>query len=154
MLWRDEVIRLVLGVAISLFVAVAFAAQPLLQFDSPDQELRYRSLIDELRCLVCQNQNLADSNAELAQDLRDRTYTMIREGASDNQIVDYMVERYGSFVLYKPPLSGTTIALWFGPAIILALAIYAHWRHLRRRRAQAAAKLSEEQQARVKKLLD
>lgn len=146
--------RLLSGVAINLFVAVAFAAQPLLQFDSSEQELRYRSLIDELRCLVCQNQNLADSNAELAQDLRGRTYKMIREGASDAQIVDYMVERYGNFVLYKPPLSATTIALWFGPAFILAIAVYAHWRHLRRRRTQAATQLSEEQKARVKKLLN
>lgn len=72
-------------------------------FQNPAQEARYKKLIEELRCLVCQNQNLADSNAELAQDMRRVTYEMVSRGESDEQIIAYMVQRYGDFVLYRPP---------------------------------------------------
>lgn len=90
-------------------------------FDSVEQEARYRGLIAELRCLVCQNQSLAESDADLARDLRDQTYTMIREGRSDREVVDFMVGRYGEFVLYRPPVTITTALLWFGPALLVTL---------------------------------
>ncbi len=92
-------------------------------FSDPKQEQRYQSLIAELRCLVCQNQNLADSNAELAKDLRRRTIELINKGKSDKQILAYMRERYGDFVLYRPPFNKTTFLLWIGPFILLLLAL-------------------------------
>ncbi|CAG0912165.1 unnamed protein product, partial [Cyprideis torosa] len=85
----------------------AVAATETLTFDTPQQEEDYRGLVAELRCLVCQNQNLADSDAELAQDLRKQVYKMITEdGADKKAVIDYMVLRYGDFVLYRPPLKG------------------------------------------------
>jgi len=88
-------------------------------FDSPKTEKRYKKLIAELRCLVCQNQSLADSDAELAQDLRRKTVEMLKNGASDNDIRTYMTDRYGDFVLYRPPFNTTTAFLWLGPFILL-----------------------------------
>ena len=121
-------------------LAAAFSAQAAIEayrFTEPAQEARYKSLIDELRCLVCQNQNLADSNAELAQDLRRKTYEMIVAGKSDTEILDYMVERYGDFVLYRPPLRPATVLLWVGPFVILAVGIGVLARVVARRRAEA-----------------
>ena len=105
--------------AVILLAANAWAAIEALRFDSADQETRYRALINELRCLVCQNQSLADSNAPLAADLRKITYDMIVAGHSDNDVRDYMSDRYGDFVLYKPPLTATTLVLWAGPFLLL-----------------------------------
>ena len=104
----------VIALALWLLLAgmPAFAAVEVHEFDDPVQEARYKKLIAELRCLVCQNQNLADSNAELAQDLRNKTYEMVRAGQSDEDIIGYMVQRYGDFVLYRPPLKATTVLLW------------------------------------------
>lgn len=109
---------LILLTAIALPILIATAIEPR-QFDSPEVQDRYQQLIDELRCLVCQNQNLADSNAPLAQDLRREIQTMLEDGKSDAEIKEFMVARYGDFVLYRPPLKPMTIALWFGPAIAL-----------------------------------
>lgn len=92
------------------------------EFSSPTEEARYKRFIEEFRCLVCQNQNLADSNAELAQDLRAETYRLIKQGATDEQIVAFMVSRYGDFVLYRPPLNTRTAPLWVGPFLLLLLA--------------------------------
>ncbi len=125
--------------AAALVAAVsAQAAIEAYRFADPAQEARYKVLIDELRCLVCQNQNLADSNAELAQDLRRKTYEMIVAGKSDTEIVDYMVQRYGDFVLYRPPLRPATVLLWVGPFVILAVGIGVLARVVARRRAEAA----------------
>lgn len=88
-------------------------------FDNPKTEKRYKNLIAELRCLVCQNQNLADSDAELAKDLRRKTVEMLRAGKSDDDVRTYMSDRYGDFVLYKPPFNQTTAFLWLGPFILL-----------------------------------
>lgn len=93
-----------------------------LQFDNAYQESQYRKLISELRCLVCQNQNIADSNADLAKDLRIRVYELIKAGKNDEQISSYMTQRYGDFVLYNPPFTSYTLLLWFGPACFLVLA--------------------------------
>lgn len=108
------------------------------QFDEPAQEARYKDLIEELRCLVCQNQNLADSDAELAQDLRSQVSEMVKTGSSDQQIIDYMVARYGDFVLYRPPVQATTLLLWSGPFILVAVAVLVLIRSVRRRAAIAA----------------
>jgi cytochrome c-type biogenesis protein CcmH len=102
---------------------VAQAAFDNYQFDSAEQEALYKELVEELRCLVCQNQNIAASNAELAQDLRRLTYEMITEGKNREQILTFMVERYGDFVLYQPPVRNSTLLLWIGPFIALLLAL-------------------------------
>ncbi|MGD2083564.1 MAG: cytochrome c-type biogenesis protein CcmH, partial [Chromatiales bacterium] len=113
--------RLLVCLGFMLAAAPALAAiGEIYDFDTPAQEERYTRLIGELRCLVCQNQNLAASNAELAQDLRRKTYDMVMAGKSNEEIVSYMVQRYGDFVLYRPPFKATTAMLWVGPFVILA----------------------------------
>jgi cytochrome c-type biogenesis protein CcmH len=105
----------------ALFVAgFAMAADPLV-FTDPAKEARYKELTVELRCLVCQNQNLADSDAPLAQDLRKEIYNMLQAGQSDDEIKTFLVDRYGDFVLYKPPMKGNTIALWLMPGVLLLI---------------------------------
>lgn len=109
---------------------------------SPEAERRLRRLEEELRCLVCQNQTLADSNADLAVDLRRQVESMVAAGRSDAEIKDYLVDRYGDFVLYRPRLQGNTLALWIGPFALLALGVLA-WLLVQRRSARAAALRSE-----------
>ena len=87
------------------------------------QEEQYYNLLEEVRCLVCQNQSLADSNAPLAQDLRNEIYEMVNSKKNNNEILDFLVKRYGDFVLYRPPLKKNTWLLWFGPFLILIIAI-------------------------------
>ncbi len=89
------------------------------QFESAEMEADYNQLINELRCLVCQNQNLAGSDADLARDLRRETYDMLSQGKSQQQVVDFMVARYGDFVLYRPQFKSTTYLLWLGPFLLL-----------------------------------
>ncbi|MDR3492211.1 MAG: cytochrome c-type biogenesis protein CcmH [Gammaproteobacteria bacterium] len=108
---------------ILLFTTSCFAAQDLYQFSEPRQEQRFLELTKQLRCLVCQNQNLAESNAALATDLRTQIYNQIQQGKSDKSIVDYLVTRYGNFILYNPPINSGTVALWFGPFLILLLGL-------------------------------
>jgi cytochrome c-type biogenesis protein CcmH len=105
-----------------MFTNVSAIDTPM-EFDDPATELRFKKLTEELRCLVCQNQSLADSHAELAQDLRNEVYRMVNAGDSNKEIIDYMVTRYGDFVLYRPPVKNTTYFLWFGPFLILLIAI-------------------------------
>ena len=141
---------------LALLLAVGPSAQATIEtytFETPAQEQAYKHLIDELRCLVCQNQNLADSNAELAQDLRRKTYEMVKAGKSSQEIVDYMVQRYGDFVLYRPPLKGTTVALWVGPFLILAIGVAVLIRVITRRRNDTAETDDAAELARVERLL-
>jgi cytochrome c-type biogenesis protein CcmH len=119
-------------------VAASSATEAALATD-PVAEKRLLKLSEELRCLVCQNQNIADSNAELAQDLRREIRTMIRDGKSDREIIDFMVVRYGDFVLYRPPVKATTLLLWGGPPVLLALGLFALVRYQRRRAERVAA---------------
>ncbi|KPV39798.1 hypothetical protein AN478_11575 [Thiohalorhabdus denitrificans] len=98
------------------------APEPIREFDSPAQEDRYNALLEDLRCLVCQNESLAGSRADLAQDLRDEVYQkLVEEGKSDEAVVDYLVDRYGEFVLYRPPVQPATYLLWFGPFALLLI---------------------------------
>lgn len=97
----------------------SFATEEYYHFDSKQAEQRFTYLTTELRCLVCQNQNLAESNASLANDLRKQIYDKINQGQTNQQIIDYLVSRYGNFILYKPPLNTATIGLWFGPLFLL-----------------------------------
>jgi len=104
---------------LALLLAAPLLAQEPLVFESAAQEARYNDLTLELRCLVCQNQNLADSDAPLAQDLRQEIYEMMMAGQTDEQIKAFMVDRYGDFVLYRPPVQGNTLALWVLPIALL-----------------------------------
>lgn len=97
---------------------------------------RVDELSQTLRCLVCQNQTIADSQAPLAIDLKNQIREKLEQGQSNDQIIDYMVQRYGDFVLYRPPLKATTLALWFGPAALLILGVFVLFRHLARRRKE------------------
>jgi cytochrome c-type biogenesis protein CcmH len=104
-------------------MTAVYANDEPVQFKNEVQEQRYYELIEEIRCLVCQNQSLADSNAELAQDLRNEVYEMVSSGKQDEEIHQFLVERYGDFVLYRPPLKENTWLLWFGPFLLLLIAI-------------------------------
>ena len=123
-----------------------------LSFSQTPYESRYYRLINELRCLVCQNQALADSNAELARDLRLKTHQLIESGESDESIVRFMVDRYGDFILYRPPLRMRTILLWIGPALMLALGLIIFVRTTRRTHQDLT--LSTGEQHRLKALLN
>jgi cytochrome c-type biogenesis protein CcmH len=111
------------------------------------------ALSNELRCLVCQNQTIADSSAPLAEDLRNQVREKMRQGASDSQIIDFMVERYGDFVLYRPPFKATTLLLWFGPLLLLAAGAAVLLHRLRHRRPQDGPGLSASERLRAEKLL-
>ena len=130
------------------------AAVEIKQFKDQEQEQRYKHIIDELRCLVCQNQNLADSNAGLAQDLRKQVYKMIIAGEDDEAIFDYMVTRYGDFVLYRPPFKATTFLLWVGPFIIFALGLFVLIRFIRQRKKVVVTELSSTDKEKLKQLLN
>lgn len=117
------------------------------KFDTPEQEALYLQLTQELRCLVCQNQNLADSNADLAKDLREKTYEMVVQGKSRKQITDYMIERYGDFVLYRPPVQNNTYLLWIGPFIFLLIALVTLVFYIRKVRTSKETPSAEEIEA-------
>lgn len=117
-----------------LLLLAAFAAQAIdpIRFRDDAEEARFQSLAKELRCLVCQNESLADSSAGLAQDLRRDLMEQIRSGASDDEIKRYLTDRYGDFILYRPPMKPTTWLLWFGPLAMLLIAGVVLFRILRR----------------------
>ena len=122
-------------IAVALLVLCALgarAADPLPTESALDK--RVTTLSQDLRCLVCQNQTIADSQAPLALDLKNQIREKIEQGMSNDQIIDYMVQRYGDFVLYRPPVKATTLALWFGPAALLVLGLIVLFRYLARRR--------------------
>jgi cytochrome c-type biogenesis protein CcmH len=139
---------------IMMLISVANARIEEHQFDNAEQEQRYHFLIDELRCLVCQNQNLADSNAELAQDLREQVYLMIKNGDTNENIINFMVSRYGDFVLYRPPLKPTTYMLWVGPFIILLIALIVVVQFIRKRQQSKPADINQSDRDKIKKMLD
>jgi cytochrome c-type biogenesis protein CcmH len=147
--------RLLVCLGFMLAAAPALAAiGEIYDFDTPAQEERYTRLIGELRCLVCQNQNLAASNAELAQDLRRKTYDMVMAGKSNEEIVSYMVQRYGDFVLYRPPFKATTAMLWVGPFVILAGGVVVLLTIIRRQSRRTEPTLSDEEKKRAERLLE
>ena len=133
----------------------AWAVIETYEFSSPELEQRYRELSFELRCPKCQNQNIADSNAPIAQDLRKLLYQQLEAGASNEEILDYMVARYGEFVRYRPRFSGATALLWMTPVLLLLVGMITVVLTLRsrRRRSEAAASLNADDQQRLQDLL-
>ncbi len=125
------------------------------EFSSPELEQRYHQLSQELRCPKCQNQNIADSNAPIAKDLRQTLHQQLEQGASDDEILEYMVARYGEFVRYRPRFSGATMLMWLAPALLLLLCIGVVAMTLRRRSDGPAPNtpLSAEEQARLDALV-
>lgn len=140
-------IRLLLVLLLALSASAAAALDPV-EFRDAAEEARFRELTHELRCVMCQNQSLADSNAQIAQDLRRQVLSLMREGKSDREIKDYMVARYSEFVLYKPPVTPATWLLWFGPAVVLlgGAAVVAMAIRRRARQAPPPAPADDEQE--------
>ncbi len=130
---RSLSLALVFATFLGSTAAIASSTTEAALAADPVAEKRLQSLSEELRCLVCQNQNIADSNAELAQDLRREIRGMIKAGKTDKEIIDFMVTRYGDFVLYRPPVKGITLLLWGGPIALMLLGLFALQRYLRQR---------------------
>ncbi|SFR44279.1 cytochrome c-type biogenesis protein CcmH [Pseudidiomarina maritima] len=142
-----------IGVAVSSW-SIAYAANlETYKFDDPKKEALFRELIDELRCPKCQNQTIGDSDAPLAKDLRDRTYMMIQQGASKQEVVDYMVARYGDFAYYRPPVKLSTVVLWLGPVVVILVGAGVILMRVRSRN-NAEVELSEQEQAQLDTLRD
>jgi cytochrome c-type biogenesis protein CcmH len=152
--------RFLAALALPLLAALATlaplpaAADAVPTVTDPVANARAVKLSEKLRCLVCQNQSIADSNAELAVDLRTQIREQIAAGRSDDQIVEYMVTRYGDFVLYEPPFKPTTILLWVGPVLLLVGGFFILIRNLRRRPATEPTLTAEEQERAARLLSD
>jgi len=131
----------------------AVAGLEAFDFSGNVDEHRFKALISELRCLVCQNQSLADSDADLAHDLRLEVYEHMQHGESNKQITKFLVSRYGDFVLYNPPVQRSTYLLWYGPFVLLALGLLILLINVRRRGRQSDTGFSPEEQARLDALL-
>lgn len=143
-----------------LLAGSALAAIDTYEFADKAEQERYRKLVEQLRCPKCQNQNIADSNAEISLDMRDLTYEMMFErGKTDEEIVEYLVARYGDFVRYKPPVDKRTLFLWYGPFALLALALLVLLVIVLRRRREVAnpqgtSGLSAQEQQRIAQLIE
>lgn len=139
-----------------LFSSVAFSAIDALNFSSPQQESDYHQLTQSLRCPQCQNNNIADSNATIAVDMRGKVFELLQEGKSKNDVVDYMVARYGNFVTYDPPMTASTLVLWIAPLLLVLLGVIFLLR--RKPKTQSAVKsqdvLTDEDNARLAELLN
>lgn len=155
---RQSLLGVILTSCLSMSVMAAIDTY---QFDNPRQEAQYRALIEEFRCPKCQNQNLAGSDAPIAQDLKQKTYDMVKDGRSDAEIRKYMSERYGDFISYKPPVRPSTWILWFFPPLLLVLVLVTWF--IRNRHAVKAtqhpsedghAPLSQAEQQRLQDLLN
>ena len=134
--------------------SASYAAVEIKKFDNEQQEQRYKYIIDELRCLVCQNQNISGSNAGLAKDLRKQVHKMILAGEDDEAIFDFMVTRYGDFVLYRPPFKATTFLLWVGPFIIFVFGLFMLIRFIRQRKKVVVTELNSGDKEKLKQLLN
>ena len=139
-----------------LFSSVAFSSIDALNFSSPQQESDYHQLTQSLRCPQCQNNNIADSNAIIAVDMRGKVFELLQEGKSKNDVVDYMVARYGNFVTYDPPMTASTLVLWIAPLLLVLLGVVFLLR--RKPKTQSAVKsqdvLTDEDNARLAELLN
>ena len=145
--------KILVILCLSLLSALSYAEIEHHEFQSIEQEQSYQTLISELRCLVCQNQTIADSNADLAKDLRRQVYEMLQQGQSQQQIADFMTERYGDFVLYNPNFNLKTGLLWLGPALFLLMGLIAVLLFSRKKPSMETG-LTSEQKSQLDKILD
>ncbi len=144
---------LVLAILLAGYASAMAVGLEVFDFSGNVDEHRYKHLIAELRCLVCQNQSLADSDAGLAHDLRREVWELMDQGKSDAQVTEYLVARYGDFVLYNPPVKPSTYILWYGPFALLAIGLLVLIHTLRRRSRQTESGFSAEEQERLQKIL-
>ena len=140
-------------IGLLLFTLPLSAAFNTYEFDDPVKEQRFGKLINELRCTVCQNQTIGDSNADLAKDLRDKVYLMVQEGQNEEQIKTFMVDRFTDFVLYRPPVKKSTYLLWAGPFILLVISIIFLLLQIRKRNQASPTTIDPEQHARIESML-
>ena len=146
--------KLIIILSLLVSMSILEAAVEVKQFQNSEHEQRYKNLINEFRCVVCQNQNIADSNAELAQDLRKQVFKMINAGKDDDEIMGFMVTRYGDFVLYRPQFNSMTFLLWVGPFIIFIIGLYFLISFIRQRKKMIVTELSNTDKEKLKQLLD
>ena len=152
---RTELVRPFLIILLVMMAPVIVAKEAAPLAADPEMEKKVNDITAELRCLVCQNQTIADSHAELAIDLKNQVREMVKTGQTQEQIVDYMVQRYGDFVLYRPPVKNTTILLWSGPFLLLAIGLVVLVINLRKRSTLVPddAPLTVEESEKLKALL-
>lgn len=131
-----------------------FAGVEVNEFINKQDEQQFKKLVNELRCLVCQNQNLSDSNSELAQDLRKKVYQMIQKGRSSEEIIEFMVARYGDFVLYRPPFKTETLILWLGPFFILLFAVIFLFIFIKNKTKTSRLVITDEERLQAEKLIE
>jgi len=149
---QHEVLKAILVMLSFMAVISANGSSETSEFSSNAERKLYQNLITELRCLVCQNQNIADSNADLARDLRTRTYELIKAGKDRQEIISYMVERYGDFVIYNPPFKPTTLVLWLSPFILIVVIIVISIITIHKKSLETET-LSEDQSRKIHNLL-
>ena len=145
----------------TLLLLLIIAAPPLpaavtlesFTFPTPAEEQHFKDVISQLRCLVCQNETLADSDADLAHDLRAEVYEMMKSGKNDKEVIDFLVNRYGDFVLYNPPVKPSTYLIWYGPFVLLAIAVLLLIRAVGRQRQVQEPEISAEERKRLEQLL-
>ena len=145
-----KVLQVIFFISALLLVQVTYAV-PLKV--APEYQERYHALLNELRCLVCQNQTIAESDSELANDLRIEVNKMLTQGATDSEIIEFMANRYGDFVLYKPLVQPKTYVLWFGPFLFLAFVLLMVLIFLKKNRPIADVDLSEDEKKKLKSIL-
>jgi len=138
--------------ALAPLIAGAYTLEQF-KFDTPREAIEFRELLGELRCVVCQNETLVGSQADVAQIMREEVYRLVREGKDEARIKDYLVDRYTNHVLYDPPLKPTTYLLWFGPLLLIAVSAFLLIRTLLRKRQDPEGALSEQEQQRLRQLL-
>lgn len=124
----SQCVKVIAVLLVALCSSTIALANSFYTFDSPKKEAQFHHLLKDLRCLVCQNQDLADSNAGLAKDLRQQVYQLVQQGKSDQEISDYLTARYGDFILFNPPVKSITLLLWFGPLFFLLLGLIIFWK--------------------------
>ena len=148
----NTLLPLLLAACMILFAQASQAAIDTFEFENAQQEKTFHELTKLLRCPKCQNQNIADSNAELAKDLRNKTYELVKQGKSKDQVVDYMVARFGNFVRYDPPVTPATIFLWLGPLLFIIFGLLVLIRQIKKQPAKAN-NLDDQEQQKLQQLL-
>ncbi len=150
---KSSMIRLLLIFSVSFFFPAQAVKIEFHDFKTTEQEQLYLKLIAELRCVKCQNQNLAESNAELAKDMRDKTYELILKGGTRADVIKYMTDRYGDFVLYNPPFKKNTLLLWVGPPLFLLLSLIFIFKLIKSQKKEIVEKLSNDDRESMRSLL-